>query len=94
MKALRLSENVVSITEFKAKAPDWLQKLADTQEPVVITQHGQAAAVLLSPKAYDELTENLRFVKAVGAGFRNVRDGRTSAHEEVRERLLGRVDEP
>lgn len=94
MKPIRLSENVVSITDFKSKASDWLQKVADTQEPVVITQHGQAAAVLLSAKAYDELTENLRFVAAAEEGLRDARAGRTSDHEDVRRRLFERFQQP
>ena len=93
MKPLRLSENVISITDFKAKASEWLQKIADTEEPVLLTQHGQAAAVLLSARAFDELTENLRFVAAVEAGLGDVRAGRTSDHETVRARILDRLGE-
>ena len=90
MKTIRLSQNVISITDFKTRASEWLQKIAETEEPVVITQNGQAVAVMLSPAAYDELTENLRFVASVEEGLRDARAGRTSDHDDVGARLLGR----
>ena len=69
MRPLRVSENIVPVSDFKAKAADWLQRLGENSEPVVITQNGKAAGVLLSPAAYDELTERFRFMRTVEQGL-------------------------
>ncbi len=97
MRVLRVSENIVPVSDFKAKAAEWLRRLGESSEPVVITQNGKAAAVLLSPAAYDELTEHFRFMRAVEQGLADVEAGRVTPHEEVvaemRRRFGGDNDE-
>jgi prevent-host-death family protein len=83
MRTLRVSENIVPVSDFKAKAADWLRRLGESSEPVVITQNGKAAGVLLSPAAYDELTERFRFMRSVEQGLADVEAGRVTPHEEV-----------
>ncbi len=83
MQPLRVSENIVPVSDFRAKAADWLRRLSESSEPVVITQNGKAAGVLLSPAAYDELTERFRFVRSVEHGLADVEAGRVTPHEAV-----------
>ena len=45
---------MVTVSDFKARASDWLRRIA---HPLVITQNGKPAGVLLSPAAFDELSE-------------------------------------
>lgn len=93
MRAVRISENFVPVSEFKAQAADWLRKLADSSAPIVVTQNGKPAGVLLSPRAFDELTEQARFVAAVSEGLADVEGGRVHAHAEVVERMKERFAE-
>ncbi|MBI4700117.1 MAG: type II toxin-antitoxin system Phd/YefM family antitoxin [Deltaproteobacteria bacterium] len=90
MRPLRVSENIVPVSELQAKAADWLQRLSESPEPIVITQNGKAAAVLLAPAAYDDLTERCRLVEAVEAGLADVEAGRVTAHEQVVAQMRGR----
>ena len=83
MRPLRVSENIVPVSDFKAQAADWLRRLVESSEPVVITQNGKAAGVLLSPAAYDELTERFRFMNSVERGLADVEAGRVTPHEHV-----------
>ncbi|MCP4606928.1 MAG: type II toxin-antitoxin system prevent-host-death family antitoxin [Proteobacteria bacterium] len=83
MRDFRISENIIPVSEFKSKAAHWLRRLAKTRDTIIITQKGKAAGVLLSPEAFDELTERLRFTQAVEAGLADVEAGRVSAHESV-----------
>ncbi|MFH0981127.1 MAG: type II toxin-antitoxin system prevent-host-death family antitoxin [Planctomycetota bacterium] len=70
------------VSEFKAKAAEWLQRI-QRGETVVITQNGKAAGVVVSPLAYDELMEKIRFVQAVEQGLADVAAGRTVPHDKV-----------
>jgi prevent-host-death family protein len=94
MQPFRISENIIPVSEFKAKAAEWLRRLAGSSTPVVITQNGKAAAVLLSPAEYDALTERARFVQAVEEGLADVEAGRTHSHDEVMAELRQRFDPP
>jgi len=83
MKALRISEDIVPVSDFKAQAADWLRRVGETNQPVVITQNGKAAGVLMSPAQFDELTEQLRFVKAVEARLADSKAGRVHSQAQV-----------
>ena len=90
MRSIRVSENVVPVSVFKAQAADWLKTIASSDAPVVVTQNGRPAAVMLSPKAYDALTEQARFVAAVNEGLADVDAGRLIDHDAVTARLRAR----
>ncbi|MBI4509198.1 MAG: type II toxin-antitoxin system Phd/YefM family antitoxin [Deltaproteobacteria bacterium] len=90
MRKLRLSGDFVPISEFKAQAAEWLRKAGATGSPVVVTQNGKPAGVLLSPKAFDELTERARFVMAVEEGLADADAGRVRSHAQVARRMKTR----
>lgn len=87
MKPLRVSEDVVPVGQFKAEAKKWLARARETGQPLVITQNGRPAAVMLSPAEYDRLTERERFVADVSAGLDDADAGRLLTLAQSRERL-------
>jgi prevent-host-death family protein len=90
MRALRVSEDFVPVSEFKARAADWLRRIGESGAPVVVTLNGKPAAVLLSPQAFDELTDRARFVAAVSEGLADAEAGRVHPHDEVVKRMKAR----
>jgi predicted transcriptional regulator len=52
---------------------------------------GRPAGVLLSPRAFDELTERARFVEAVAEGLADADAGKVHAHADVARRLKARL---
>ena len=93
MTEFRVSEGIVPMSEFKAKAAEWLGRIAKTDEPVVITQNGRAAGVLLSPRAYDLLLERSRFVAAVECGLADEGAGRAISHAKLVAEVQARYGE-
>lgn len=87
MAGVRVSENFVPISEFKAQAAEWLRKADASSAPIVVTQNGRPAGVLLSPAAFDALQEKTRFVDAVRAGLEDVEAGRVLTTAALRKRL-------
>jgi prevent-host-death family protein len=83
MTNLRVAEDIVPLSDFKTRASELLKKLAETGAPMVITQNGRAAGVLLSPAEFDALTERTRFVSAVAEGLEDARSGRVITHESM-----------
>lgn len=90
MRPIRIAQNFVPVSEFKAQAADWLRTVSETGDPVVVTQNGKPAGVLLSPQAFDELTERARFVSSVQAGLADSDAGRVHPHAEVEKRMRAR----
>ena len=92
MSNLRVSEDIVPLSDFKARASELLKKLAQTGAPIVITQNGRAAGVLLSPAEFDVLTERARFVHAVATGLDDAESGRVVDHQSMVAEVAARYD--
>jgi prevent-host-death family protein len=93
MKSLLVSEDVVPIGEFKAQAPHWLRRAAATGRPIVITQNGRPAGVLLAPVEFDRLNERDQFLESVARGLDDAAAGRVMNTDELRARLAARRQE-
>jgi len=90
MRAVRVSEDIVPVSEFKAQAAEWLKRIATTGQALVITQNGKAAGVLLSPARFDELSERARLNAAIDAGLADADAGRVHTHAAVKAELSKR----
>ena len=94
MDSLKVSENIVSLSEFKAHASEWLKKISRTGAPVVITQNGRAAAVLVSPSEFDALAERDRFLRSVADGLADAEEGRLIEHTAMVAETTSRYGPP
>jgi len=83
MKPLRVAEGIVPLGEFKAKASALLKGLRRKSGPLVITQNGRPAAVVMAPEAYDELQERQQYLEAVALGLSDAVAGRVVDHAKV-----------
>ena len=87
MKEVQISDGIVPLGEFKARAAKLLKQIGESGQPMVITQNGRPAGVLLSPREYDRIQERQRFLESIAAGLADAESGRTMTTMELRERL-------
>jgi prevent-host-death family protein len=80
---MRLEDRVRSISYLKAHAAEVLRDLAERQEPLVITQNGEARAVMLDVAAYDALQETVALIKLLSLADRQARDGMVQSADEA-----------
>jgi prevent-host-death family protein len=83
MNAIRVAEDIVPIGAFKAAASQWLKHAVLTGQPVVITQNGHPAGVVLSPAEYDRIQEREHFLADVAAGLAEADAGHTLSLDEA-----------
>jgi antitoxin YefM len=69
MKTISITNDIVPIAEFKASIPRWFKSLRKAEHPLIITQNGKPAGVLLSPNDYDELVYRKSFLNSVNRGI-------------------------
>ena|SRR5687768_1645392 len=82
MKRPALREDLVPVNELRADLAGWLRKVDQTGRPVIVTQRGRAAAVLLHPAALDELEEQQELVRKVLRGLSEEAAGEFIEDEE------------
>ncbi len=83
MSPLRVSEDLVPLTTFKAKASELIRQLRAANRPLVITRNGRAAAVLLSLAEFNRLADQANFLEAVREGSADSTAGRVITDTEL-----------
>lgn len=72
---MRYSNHVRPISYLKANAADVLSRLNAEHQPVVITQNGEAKAVIQDIASYEATQETLALLKILALGNRDVERG-------------------
>ena len=88
---MHYSTQVKPISHFKANAAGVLLQLAERREPMVITQNGEAKAVLQDVVSFEETQETLALLKLLALGSQEVEAGRTRSLAEIGKRLRGGI---
>ena len=87
MKEISVLNDIVPLGEFKAELSKWMRSVQQSGQPVIITQNGRPAGVLLSPKDFDELRQSKLFIDSVRRGVEDASSGRVFDTERLRQEL-------
>lgn len=90
---MRYSTQVRPISYLKANAAEVLLDLAENREPMVITQNGEAKAVIQDVASFERTQETLALLKLLALGNRDVEEGRTRPAREAVERLRAKAND-
>ena len=90
MKTISISNDIVPIAEFKASLSKWFKSIQKAGRPLIITQNGRPAGVLLSPSDYDELVYKKAFLDSVSRGRSDTESGNVFGTKELKAALSAR----
>ncbi|MDL2317060.1 type II toxin-antitoxin system Phd/YefM family antitoxin [Desulfovibrio sp. OttesenSCG-928-A18] len=89
---MRLSQDIKPISYVKANTAKVLDQV-QSSGPVVITQNGEASAVLMGVKDYERLTEGIALLKVLSMGEKSIQEGKGIPAEEAFARIRARIKE-
>lgn len=91
MPRLRPSADVLPITEFRANTSSMLSRLRATKRPVILTQHGRGAAVVMDVDVYEDMLDEIEILRDIRIAEEQIARGEGIPHEEVVTRLRARL---
>jgi len=74
---MRYSEQIKPISYIKANAAEVLDELDTSREPIIITQNGEARAVMMDVRSYEQSQETLALLQILAIGKKQVQAGET-----------------
>jgi prevent-host-death family protein len=80
---MSLETDIRPITYLKARASDLLKQVNETHRHVVITQNGEAKAVLQDPASFEEMRTALTLMKMISQSENAIRRGDIMSNEDV-----------
>ncbi|MDY6848441.1 MAG: type II toxin-antitoxin system Phd/YefM family antitoxin [Thermodesulfobacteriota bacterium] len=87
---MRLSSQIKPISYLKAHAAEIVRNLGEQGEPLVITQNGEAKAVIQNIKSYEQMQETMALLKMLALGSRQIEEGMVQPAAEIVRRLRER----
>ena len=80
---MRLSRQIKPVSYLKAHAAEVVRTLAAQHEPLIITQNGEAKAVMQSIDSYEQMQETLALLKILALGNRQIEAGHVRPAADV-----------
>ena len=87
---MRLSRQIRPISYLKAHAAEVVRTLAGQHEPLIITQNGEAKAVLQDINSFEQAQETMALLKIFALGSRQIEAGEVQHAADVIARLRQR----
>jgi antitoxin YefM len=91
MAVLKPSQDVQPLSAFRANAAGFLDQLRSTKRPLVLTQHGKSAAVVLDVNQYEALVDEIEVIRDIRQAKAELARGEGIPHEEVVAELRARL---
>ena len=80
---LNLETDIRPISYVKAHTAEMVKQVEDRKNPIIITQNGEAKAILLDVGSYQKMVNAITLLKIVSIGESDIANGRVSSNEEV-----------
>ena len=93
---MKLSTSVKPISYLKSHTAEALRDVSDNQRTMVITQHGEAKAVLQDIVSYEQTQESLALLKMLAQSSKSIQEGRSKpvkkAFADIRKHVKERTE--
>ncbi len=74
---------LIPVTDIKRKATEIIETLQREQQPLLITEHGREAAILMDVTSYRMQERKIELLEGIIRGQKALAEGRTQTHEDV-----------
>ena len=91
MSRLRLADDVKPLSEFRSGVASCIRQVRKTKRPVVITQHGKSAAVLMDIAHYEALIDRIETLQDIRSGEQQISEGKGIPHAKALDQALRRA---
>jgi prevent-host-death family protein len=91
MPRLRPTEDIRPLADFHANLAAVVRHVQQTKRPVILTQHGRSAAVLVDAAEYESLLERAELLEDVRVAEAEVAAGRGVSQTKARAAVMARL---
>lgn len=84
---ISLTNDIEPLSEFRKKSADFVKRLKKEKQPIILTQHGKSAAVLMDVSEYERFTKKMEMLEDLLEAKQQVEQGKTYTLDEARKRI-------
>jgi len=84
---ISITNDIEPLSEFRKKSADFVKRLKKEKPPIVLTQHGKSAAVLMDVGEYERIARRMEMLEDLLEAKQQVEQGDTFTMKEAKERI-------
>lgn len=84
---ISISSDIEPLSEFRKKSADFVKRLKKDKNPIVLTQHGKSAAVLMDVSEYERIAKKMEVLEDLLEAKQQVEQGNTFTTQEAKDRI-------
>ncbi len=88
---MNFKEDIKPISYIKTNAADMLKRVNETHNPLIITQNGEAKAVLLDTESYQSMVNSIGILKLLSESEKDIDSGNVQEQSTVFEEIEGKI---
>lgn len=88
MQRIQLKEDIQPLSAFRSKVSFYLEKVNKNKRPLIITQNGKSAAILLGVSEYESMVEKIEILEDIKLAEEQISKGSGVNHSIVKKRKL------
>ncbi|MCL2129779.1 MAG: type II toxin-antitoxin system Phd/YefM family antitoxin [Treponema sp.] len=89
---INLVEDIKSISYVKTNTAEVIKQIGEKNNPVVITQNGEAKAVLMDVKQYQNIIDTINLLKILSIGEKDIKNNRVYTHGQIQKKIRTILD--
>lgn len=91
MPRLRPTTDIRPLADFRANLAAVVDQVQRTKRPVILTQHGRSAAVLVNTEEFEAMQDRLELLEDVRVAEDQLARGEGISHTKAKAAILGRL---
>jgi len=89
--SFNLKEDIKPISYIKTNAADMMRYVNDNKNQIIITQNGEAKAVLMDIESYQNMKNAFTLLNIINIGEKDIREGKTRSAEVVFSNIFSKL---
>ena len=82
MSQIQLDQDIRSLSDFRANAASYIERVKSKRRPLVLTQHGKSSAVLIDVEDYQKLLDKIQLLEEVSTARKELDNGEGIGQED------------
>lgn len=89
-RQVKLDRDIRPVSEFRANAAEMIERVKSSRRPLVLTQRGHSAAVVLDVVEYERMVEEIELLTDVRTALKQIDAGEGISNRDAKAELRRR----
>lgn len=93
MQKIKIDQDIIPLSEVRNGIATYIKQIHETKRPLIITQRGKSAAVLVDVREFEAMQEKIEMLSDIRSSLSQLEKGEGIEHSDAKKILLNRISE-